>query len=205
MGPRQSSVGGGPATGLANDFVGFLQNALNTGTFGGAASAGQAAGANPIGATTGIAGILNDLLAGGAGQIGGNMNQMIAKDTDRQAQMLRERYTQGGGVGYGSPAANAEALLRSESGAKMTQATGQLQMAALMPILQMIMGLSGKGISQREDVLSPNPWMQGLSALAPLIGAAAGAFGGPPGMLAGAAAGSAAGAGTRVGNPNTNV
>lgn len=202
MGPRESTVGGGPATGLANDFIGFLQSAMNTGTFGGGSAAGQAGAANPMASTQGIAGVLNDILSGGAGQIGGNMQQMIARDTDRQALALRERFTNGGGVGYGSPAAGAEALLRSESGAKNIQAIGGMQMQALMPILQMIMQLSGKGISQRETVMSPSPWLQGISAAAGGLQALAPFLSQGPGGRGGNTGGGTLPTGTNIGNTN---
>lgn len=191
MGTKTKEVGGGPATGLANDFVGFLQGGLGSGTFGGGASAGQAGAANPVGATQGIAGILNDILSGGAGQIGGSMQQLISQDTNRQADALRSRFGVGGGTAFGTPAAYAESQLRSQQAPQLVNAIGGLQMQTIAPLLQLMAGLSQKGISQRETVASPSPWASAAAIGAPIIGAGLGALAGNP--MAGSAIGSSIG------------
>lgn len=193
MGTQFKEVGGGPATGLANDFVSFLQNGLMSGSFGGGTAGQRFAGANPMGSSMGIAGVLNDILAGGAGQLGGSMQQMISQDTNRQADALRSRYGVGGGMGFGTPAAFAESMLRSEQAPKLTQAIGGLQMQALNQLMPIMAGLAGKGISQRETIAQPNPVASGVAAVAPIAGAIIGSFGGPGGTAAGAQLGSSLG------------
>lgn len=174
MGMKTKEVGGGPATGLANDFTNWLQAGLNTGTFGAGTAAYGATNANPVANTAGISGVLNDILAGGGGNIGGSLNTLISKDTERQAQALRARYGAGGGVGYGSGASLAEAQLRSESAPKLTTAIGTLQLQALAPLIQAMFGIANKGISQREVIAQPSGAAQAVGIAAPLLGAIAG-------------------------------
>lgn len=174
MGTKTKEVGGGPATGLANDFTKWLQAGLTSGTFGGGTAAYGANNANPVANTAGISGVLNDILAGGGGNIGGSLAELISKDTERQAAALRARFGAGGGTGYGSGASLAEAQLRSESAPKLTAAVGQLQLQALAPILSALLGISGKGISQREVVATPSTGAQILGTVAPVLGAVAG-------------------------------
>lgn len=193
MGNQFKEVGGGPATGLANDFVSFLQNGLMTGQFGGGTAGARFAGANPGGSTMGIAGVLNDILAGGAGQLGGSLSDMISKDTERQTNALRARFGVGGGQAFGSPAAYAESMLRAEQAPRLTQAIGGLQMQALNQLMPIMAGLAGKGISQRETIAQPNPIASGVAAIAPIAGAVIGSFGGPGGTAAGAQIGSSLG------------
>lgn len=191
MGTKYKEVGGGPATGLANDFVGFLQSGLNTGSFGGVTAAQRTQGANPIGATQGIAGVLNDILSGGAGQLGGSLQQLISQDTERQAGALRSRFGLGGGTAFGTPAAYAESQLRAQQAPQLTQAIGGLQLSAIGQLLPLIAGLAGRGISQRETIASPSPWASAAAIGAPIIGAGLGALAGNP--LAGASIGNAVG------------
>lgn len=186
MGTKYREVGGGAAVPLGEDIISWLRGGLNTGTFGGGASFGQYQGANPMSSTMGIAGVLNDILSGGAGNLGGSMQQMIHKDTERNADSLRARYNMGG-TGYGTPAAYAESNFRAEAAPRATQAIGQMQMQALFPLLQMMMQLGGKGITQRETVAQQSPWATGAGMLMQGIGSAlpffAGGFGGGGGGL----------------------
>jgi len=168
MGMKERTVGGGSATGLADDFTAWLQGALNTGSFGGQ----QPAGSGAIGSTLGISGVLNNLLSPGGGAMGNSLMEMISKDTERQASALRARYGQQG-LGYGTPAAYSEALLRSEQAPKLTQAIGGLQLQALFPIIQAIAGISQLGIPQRQTVMQPNNWVQGIGVGSDLIGSIA--------------------------------
>jgi hypothetical protein len=172
MGLNEKTVGGGAASGFATDFTNWLSTGLNNGQFGGASAANGAMGANPMGGTMGISNILNDLLSGGAGNIGGAMSDMISRSNDRNVAGLRSRFGAGGGTAFGTPAAHAEAVMRAEEAPMLTQAIGGLQLQALMPILQMMMGVTGLGTPQAQTTMQPNAWMQGLSALGPLLGGA---------------------------------
>lgn len=180
MGTKFKEVGGGPATGLANDFISFLQGGLNTGSFGGTSAAQRTQGANPVGATQGIAGVLNDILSGGAGQLGGSLQQLISRDTDRQADALRARFGLGGGTAFGTPAAFAEGTLRSEQAPNLVNAIGGLQLNAIGQLLPLMAGLAGRGISQRETIAQPSPWASAAAIGAPIIGAGLGALAGNP-------------------------
>lgn len=199
MGMKYKEVGGGPATGLADNFVNFLQQGMQTGSFGGGTAGARAGGADPFGSTMGIGGVLNDLLAGGSGKVGGSMNEMIAKQGERDAMALRARFGVGGGSAFGTPGAYAEALLRSETAPKMIQAGGGLQLQALQQLLPMFAMLSGKGIAQREGVMQPSPWMDVAKLGLQGAGAAAGFMAAGPG---GAAAGSQMGANLIPSQPN---
>jgi len=179
---NQRTVGGGPAVGLGQDWTQMLQGALQTGSFGATTAGQRFGGADPTGQSQGMFSILNDILSGGAGQMGGSMQQMISKQSERDAQNLRARFGQQGGQAFGTPAAYAEAMLRSETAPKMTQAIGGLQLQALMPLLQMMSGTANKGISQAETVMQPSGFSQFLGTAAPVLGAVAG---GPLGGMLG--------------------
>lgn len=160
MAPKVSNVGGGPATGLAKDFTDWLGKALNTGSF------GPAGTGNPTGQTAGLSGVLNDIIAGGAGKLGGSLNSMIESKQQSDIGDLRARFGASGGMSMGTPATYAEGNLRAKQGPESAMAIGNLQLSALAPLLQMIASLSGKGIPQAESVVSTNPWLSGFEALA---------------------------------------
>lgn len=174
MGTQTKEVGGGPATGLANDFVKFLQSGLNSGTFGGLTAGTGAMNADPFRSSQGIAGVLNDILSGGAGQLGGSLQEMISKQGERDVNAVRSRFGVGGGTAFGTPAAYAESMVRSETAPKLTQAIGGLQLQALGPLLGIMAGLSQRGISQRETVQQPSGLANAVSIAAPIIGTIAG-------------------------------
>lgn len=185
MGTKYMEQGGGPATGLADNLVNFLSQGLNTGTFG----AGTAAGGDAVGQTAGIAGILNDILSGGAGKLGGSMASLISRDTQSQVQDLRARYGASGGTAYGTGAQYAESNLRARQAPALASAVGNLQLNAVQNLLGIISQISQKGIAQRQGTVSQSPLASAASIAAPIIGATLGAFGGPPGMAAGASIG----------------
>ena len=159
------TIGCGPAKGLANNFVQWLQNGLTTGSFGGAGPAG----AGSMTQTAGLAGLFNDILSGGAGKIGGALQTMINQQNTQNVADLRSRYGAFGGTGFGTPAAYAESQYRAQEPAQTTAAIGNLQLSAMTPLLQSIMGLSAKGIPQAESVIQPSAFsqvMQGLGSVA---------------------------------------
>lgn len=188
MGTNYKEVGGGPATGLADSLVQLLQSGLsgNFSTGGGGTRSGGPDGfggqpsatdrfaqADPMGRTQGVMGWLNDILAGGAGKLGGSINDLFQKQTTRDVGDIRARYGASGGMSLGTPGATAEALYRSDAAPKGALAIGNLQSSILMPLLQMAMGLAGKGISQRSTVASPSVGSQILSTVGQVAGAAA--------------------------------
>lgn len=187
MGAKPKEIGGGPAVGLANDFVKWLEGGLNTGRFGGTSgigavsAAGKTSGADPIGSTMGISGILNDLLSGGAGKVGGAMSDMISKANQRAVEANNARFGATGGTAFGTGAQHANAVLQAEEAPQLTTAIGNLQMQAMAPLLQMMASLSSKGISQREAYLQTNPWLQAASTVSDVAKAAVPFFSKVPG------------------------
>jgi hypothetical protein len=139
-------VGGGKATGLADDFIGMLQSLMNTG------GTGTAGAPNATGQSTGIMGVLSDLLSAGGGKAGGNLASIFSKQQDRDVNQLRARFGVGGGTAFGTPAAFAESTYRADAAPKIGQAISGMQMNAIAQLLSSITGLSGKGISQRETI-----------------------------------------------------
>lgn len=164
MGMNTHEVGGGPATGLANDFVGWLQNGLQTGSFGSGTAGQRYDGANPVGQTQGISNVLNDLLSGGAGKIGGSFASTIQHNVDENALALRERFG-GTGTGYGTGAGYAEGVLRSQAAPQITQAIGGLQTGLIQSLLPIFANLASKGITQRETVSEPSTGMNILNGV----------------------------------------
>lgn len=186
MGMNYKTVGGGAATGLGNSWATFLQNGLNSGTFGAGSAASGAASANPAGSTTGIAGVLNDILSGGAGKLGGSLGQMIATQQKNDVENLRSRFGVGGGTAFGTPGQYAESTYRAQAAPQITSAIGNLQLGALSQIFPQIGALAQKGIPQAETVASQNPLTTGLGIAAPIVG---GVLGGPLGASIGAGVG----------------
>jgi len=159
MAPKTGTVGGGPATGLAKDFTGWLDKALNTGSFGGAGTG------DPTSDTRGFTGVLNDILSQGGGQFGGALGDLIKQRQTADIGDLRARFGAQGGMAFGTPAAYAESSYRAQAAPQAGVAIGQLQLQALQPILQALMGLSGMGIPQAQSYVSPSPWLSGVEAL----------------------------------------
>ena len=157
MGQDYKEEGGGAATGLADQLIKFLSQGMNTGTYG----AGTAAGGDAAGSTVGVAGVLNDILSGGAGNVGGSMAQLIRNDTNDQVNNLRARYGASGGTAFGTGAQYGEGVLRSKQAPAMTTAIGNLQMNAVQQIMNLMGNLAGKGISQRQGMVQENPWLTG--------------------------------------------
>lgn len=181
MSARYKEYGGGAATGLSDNLIAFLSQGLNTGSFG----TGSPAGGGAMGQTVGIAGVLNDILSGGAGKLGGSLNQLITNDTNDQVNALRARYGASGGTAYGTGAQYGEGVIRAKQAPALTQAVGNLQLNAVQNLLSVISGLAGKGIAQRQGVMEQNPLLTGLSIGANVIKDGAMMFaGGPAGPAA---------------------
>lgn len=194
MGMKYKEVGGGSATGLADNFVQFLQQGLQTGSFGAGTASGQANAANPVGSTNGIAGVLNDILSGGAGNLGGSLAKMLQTQQANDVSGIRSRFGVGGGTAFGTPGQYAEATYRAQAAPQIATAVGGLQMNALSQLLPIIANLSGKGIAQREGTFQENPWMTAAKLGLQGAGAVAGFMaGGPGGAAMGAQMGGAAG------------
>lgn len=162
MGATERTVGGGAAKPVANDFLNFLRTGLNSGTFGNGA----------VDSTKGIAGLLNDLLAGGAGNVGGAMGDMIARQRGTDVANLRARFGSGGGTAFGTPGAYAESNYLAESAERLPVAIGQLQLQALMPLLSSLNNATSLGTPQAQSMLEQNPWAAGFGLLAD-VGSAA--------------------------------
>ncbi len=165
MGPQYSEVGGGAATGLSNDLIELLRSGLG-GRF-------TPRGGFAVGDTMGIAGILNDIIAGGAGHLGGSLADLIHRDTERSSADLRARFGASGGQAFGTPAAYAESLFRSEAAPRAALGIGNLQLQALLPLLQLTGGLAERGIAPRQTVATPSPFASFLSTLGSTAGAVA--------------------------------
>jgi hypothetical protein len=180
MQSKYKEYGGGQSTGLANDFMSFLSQGLNTGTFG----TGNAMGSDSYSTTTGMAGVINDILSGGAGEIGGSMQDMITRSNDRSVNDMRSRFGVQGGTAFGTGAQFAEGTMRAEQAPMLTSTIGQLQMQMLAPILQMMFGAAQKGTSQRQGTMSPSPLASGLNILANGLSQVLPMAGGGPGNMA---------------------
>lgn len=203
------TVGGGPATGLADEFTNWLSSGLQTGQFGGASPGSSVSGADPYASTrkkltdmstggpswargaagkalaklparpganpnAGLTGIINDILSGGAGNLGGSLQKILATQQAGDVGNLRSRYSMGG-TGAGTPSAYAESLYRANAAPQAAMQIGQLQLSTLLPLLQMIMGISGKGIPQASTLVEPSDFSQftsGIGDLAKGAGAA---------------------------------
>lgn len=170
MNYKAKDYGGGPATGLAEDFTGFLRNAITTGSFGATTAGQHAAGANPVGDTGNIMSVLNSILEGPSAEYMSSINQMISTENTNNVNAVRSRFGAGGGMAMGTPAAYAEGVVRAEGAPRQAMAYNEIMgknqdraMNLLMPLFQMMTNISGKGMSQRETTLQAPGWVQGLN------------------------------------------
>lgn len=174
MGYQERTVGGGPATGLADNFVNFLNKAITTGSFGSGTAGQQFNAENPSGDAAGIFGLLNSLISNP--QADKSVQDMISKDIVRGRDDLRARFGASGGMGYGTPAAVAEGVYQAEQAPRTAIAMdsmAQNRLASLMPLFGMINQLSSMGIPQAQATLEPSGWMQGLNIAMDLANTAA--------------------------------
>jgi hypothetical protein len=123
----------------------------------------------------GISSILNDILSGGAGNLGGALQKILATQQAGDVGNLRSRYSMGG-TGAGTPAAYAESLYRANAAPQASMQIGQLQLQTLLPLLQAMMGLSEKGIPQASTLVEPSMFSQITSGLAGLASGAGSAL-----------------------------
>jgi len=170
MGATTKEVGGGAATGLANNFISSLQQLLNNG------GVGAAGAPNAAGSTGNIMSVLQGILSPGAGELGNSITSLIGRQNERDVAGLRARFTAGGASSFGSPAAFAESLLRAEAQPRATQAIGGLQLQAIQQLLPLIAGLSDKGIAQRQIIQEQSTLGKIAGVVGPLAGAAANIF-----------------------------
>lgn len=164
MGYQEKTVGGGPAKQLGADWTNFLQNFINSGSFGGGTAGQQFAGADPSGSTGGIFGLLNSMVSNPSADAG--VLDLINRDIERGRNDLRARFGQGGGMGFGTPAAFAEALYQSEQAPRTAVAMDQMaqnRLASLMPLFGFANQIAGLGIPQAQTIMQPSPWMQGIN------------------------------------------
>lgn len=161
---QTSEVGGGDATPLGKGLIDFLLPLLGV--------QGNMDRADPVGKTQGIAGIISDLFSPGAGVAGKNIQEVIQQDINKQVGATRARFTAGGGVSRGTPAAFAESQIRSTSAPRIAHEISSLQLGTLLPLLQIMASIGSKGLSQKETLVQDNPWLVALQGLG---GAAQGA------------------------------
>lgn len=188
MGYNERTVGGGAAKGLGKDFTSFLQNFINTGSFGAGTSGQQGVAADPMADTQGIFGLLNSLVSNPTADKA--VQGQLEKDQGRNVNQIRSRFGAGGGTAFGSPGAFAENQYRAESTpeiAKTMDEMGQNRLAALMPLFQQAFGLAGKGIPQAETMMEPDALMQGLNIGSQVASIGANLFAPGAGALVGAA------------------
>ena len=151
---------------------------------------GPGSSSNAIGRSLGAFDTINKLISGtDITGMGKSLESIIESDIGRNVADLRERFTAGGGGGIGTPEAVAESLFRSEALPRKTMALGQLdiqskqqQLAALMPLLQLIAQMSGMGIPQAQSSAFFDPgafaqFMSGLGGVAKGVAGVAGAGG----------------------------
>lgn len=153
------SYGGENAMGLGNQVISGLGSLFGT--------------QNPNDKTSGIMGVLSDILSAGGGSAGNAITTKLAQTDTSNIAALRERFT-GTGVGMGTPAAVAESRYRSEAAPNATLAINKMQMDALGPLFNLLAQFGGKGVSQRQtdNIIQPSPILETIKALS---GAATGA------------------------------
>lgn len=184
MGSKYKKVGGRQsAEGLSENFISFLNNALQGGL-----GAGKPAGQGAVG---GARGIYGDILSGGAGQLGGSLQQILEKSQARDVGQLRSRFGQQGGMSLGTPAAFAESKYRAEAAPQAATQIGELQLKALSPILSGISSIYGNQTPAAEMVEQKSGFQQFMTNAGDIAGSVSKFFTpgipspGPNAMMAG--------------------
>lgn len=175
MGNRYKEVGGGPAVGLADNWIKNLQSFMGGGSTPGAQmtrAGNNQAQAGTAGALTntgngpgGIYNIIQDILSQGGGSLGGHLGSQIERGVNEGRADVASRFSSVGG-GQGSSTAQAIARYNAEQADAVPLGVANLQMSTIQPLLQMIQQMAGRGVTQREGVMEQNPWLQGITALA---------------------------------------
>lgn len=177
MGYKETVVGGQPTQGLPQDFTNFLQNFINTGSFGSGTAGQQAGAATPVSDTQDIFGLLNSIISNPSADQ--SVQDLISKDIERGRNDLRARFGTSGGMGFGTPAAFAESLFQAEQVPRTTLALDELsrnRLASLMPFFQQAGALTQQGTPQAQATLQPDAFSTALNAITGLAGAATNIF-----------------------------
>jgi hypothetical protein len=155
MGAQTKTVGGQPSSPLAKQFTNFLMSGLAGGQFG---------TGNPQSQTMGIGGVLNDILSGGAGKLGGSLATLMQNQQMRDVDSLRARFSSGSGS-YGSGAQYAEGLYKAQAAPQITSAIGNLQLSALSPLLGAYSSQAALGTPQAQTLTQPSQFSQVLGGI----------------------------------------
>lgn len=169
------ATGGGPAKPLGEDVIGALR-ALIAGEGSPEGSLfGRLTQRDPFNITRDITSGIEGLEGLSQGQA---IQKIIQQDIDRNVAGLRARFGAAGGTSFGTPAAFAESLFRSEAAPRFTTALGELgmrsralELQALLPILELAGLLGARGFAPaREDVLvGPSKFSQVAGGLGDIL------------------------------------
>lgn len=169
MGAKTKTVGGSKGgRALSGSWEEGLHALLNPGR-----AVGSPAGSDAVAQTGGIMGVLGDILAGGGGNVGGSLATLLERSQERNVNNLRSRFGASGGMAFGTPAAYAESLYRSEAAPQIATQVGQLQLSAIQPLMQGIMQMYGINTPQAQTVQQKSTLGQiagTLGQLAPVAG-----------------------------------
>lgn len=193
MGAKPTTIGGGSATGVSDEWAKMLMTGLSqgfgTGAMPGAQGSGQTTAgdamsrANPTGSTMNIAQAIGNLLNNGDSMANGAMSIANNRRQENVAD-LRSRYALGG-TGYGTPAASAEARFLGEFDPQVATQIGQMRMDNITKALSLIipgyMQSQQIGTPQAQTVMKPSGFTNFISGLGQVAGVAAQFFpGGNP-------------------------
>lgn len=148
MGINYKTVGGSQGgKELSSDFIDSLSKILN-----GPNATGQLAGAGAMTSGTGALSALSDILSSGGGKVGGGLAQLLSKSQERNVNNLRARFGAQGGSAFGTPAAVAESAYRAEAAPQIATQVGSLQLQALSPFINALMGIYGHEVPGAQTV-----------------------------------------------------
>lgn len=162
MSYKERTVGGGPAKQLGQDWTNLLSQFITSGSFGGSTASQQFGGADPGGSAQNVFSLLNSIISNPAADK--SVQDLIARDTERGRNALRESF--GGGTSMGSPAAFAQALFESEQAPRTAVAMDEMakgRLGALLPLFGFANQTAGLGIPQAQSTLEPPAWLQAVN------------------------------------------
>jgi hypothetical protein len=171
MGAKAKKIGGSKGgQGVSDKYTSAIQALLGGDAQSGYLGAGRPAGEGAMRQGQGAADIYSSLLSGGAGEIGGAIQQLLQRTQDRDVMKMKEAGRASGGAQFGTPGQYAEAMYRGEAAPNITAAIGKLQMDAARDIFGMSKDIYGRETPQAEMMIEPGVFdkiMQGVGAIAP--------------------------------------
>lgn len=174
MGAKSKKIGGSKGgAGVSDSYTKAIQALLGGGgSQSGYLGAGNPAGEGAMRSGQGAADFYGSLLSGGAGEVGGAIQQLLQRTQDRDVMKLKESARASGGAQFGTPGQYAEGVYRGEAAPNIMKAIGELQANAAKDIFGMSRDIYARETPQAEMLVEPGIFDRILQSVGAVSGAA---------------------------------